>query len=114
MNQVYDAQAAELDWSALAAEQCPAGPVSTGVTTLAATDGREVGVWEHPAGTSTDVEQDEVFVVLSGRGRVVLEEGATLDLAPGTVGVLTAGTATTWIVDEPLRKVWIARGTASP
>ena len=74
---------------------------------LAATEALEVGVWEHAVGTSTDVEMDEVFVVLSGRGRVTLDDGRVLELSPGVVGVLAAGTATTWQIDEPLRKVWV-------
>lgn len=107
MTMVFDASATTLDFSPLDAEQCPDGPLSTGVASLARTEAVEVGVWEHPVGRSTDIEVDEVFVVLSGRGRVVLADGTTLDLGPGTVGVLEAGTATTWIVTEPLRKVWI-------
>lgn len=108
MNEVFDAVASELDWAALPPDQCPSEPVSTGVATLAETDFAQVGIWEHPRGTSTDVEQDEVFVVLSGRGRVHLADGGILELAPGVVGVLAAGTATTWVIDEPLRKVWLA------
>ena len=34
-------------------------------------------------------------------------DGRVLDLAPGVVGVLAAGTATTWVIEEPLRKVWL-------
>ena len=107
MNAAFDAVTAELRYADLPAEKCPAGPVSTGVTMLAATDALEVGVWEHPVGTSTDVETDEVFVVLSGRGRVTLDDGRVLELSPGIVGVLAAGTATTWEIDEPLRTVWV-------
>ena len=109
MNEAFDALAADLDWSALPAEKCPDGPLNTGVVVLAETAIVDVGVWEHPRGTSTDVEQDEVFVVLQGRGCVVLPDGSELALHPGVVGVLVAGTPTTWIIDEPLRKVWITR-----
>ena len=107
MNEVFDAADAELDWAALPPEQCPHGSISTGVVGLAETGFAQVGIWQHPAGTSTDVEQDEVFVVISGRGRVHLADGRVLDLAPGIVGVLAAGTATTWVIDEPLRNVWL-------
>lgn len=107
MNQVFDALAATLAVGPLDPAQCPDGPLATGTASLAQTQAVEVGVWEHPVGRSTDVEVDEVFVVLSGRGRVLLADGTALDLAPGTVGMLEAGTATTWIVTEPLRKVWI-------
>lgn len=115
MNSTFDAPDLPLEFAALPPEQCPAGPVTTGVATVARTGFAEIGVWEHPAGTSTDVEQDEVFVVLSGSGRVILDDGSVLSLRPGTVGVLTAGTPTTWVVDEPLRKVWLVpRSTTDP
>ena len=107
MNRVHNAHTAPLEWSDLSDEQCPDGPIRTGVWQDEDAAFAQVGVWEHPVGTSTDVEQDEVFVVLSGSGRVILADGSELILAPGTVGVLEAGTATTWIIDEPLRKVWI-------
>ncbi len=107
VNSAFDATDVPLEWSALPPAQCPDGPVSTGVARLARTATADVGVWEHPAGTSTDVEQDEVFVVLSGAGRILFDDGSALELRPGTVGVLAAGTPTTWVVDEPLRKVWL-------
>ncbi len=107
MNAAFDAVTAGLRYADLPAEKCPSGGIATGVTMLAATEALEVGVWEHPVGTSTDVETDEVFVVLSGRGRVTLDDGRVLELSPGVVGVLEAGTATTWEIDEPLRKVWV-------
>lgn len=111
MNATFDAIATPLTWSDLRPDQCPVGPLQTGVAALATTFAA-AGVWEHPVGTSTDVEQDEIFVVLSGSGHVELPDGSRLDLRPGTVGFLAAGTATTWIVDEPLRKVWIAAPTS--
>ncbi len=107
MTDTFDAVTADLRYTDLPAEKCPAGPIATGVTMLASTDALEVGVWEHPVGTSTDVETDEVFVVLSGRGRVTLDDGRVLELSPGVVGVLEAGVATTWQIDEALRKVWV-------
>jgi uncharacterized cupin superfamily protein len=109
MNRAYDAPTVPLVWAALDDDQCPDGPVSTGVGIVGNAAFASVGVWEHPAGISTDVEADEVFVVLSGSGRVILSDGSELALRPGTVGILEAGTATTWIIDEPLRKVWVAR-----
>lgn len=65
------------------------------------------GVWEHLPGTSTDVEADEVFVVLAGRGTVRFESGETLELAPGVVARLHAGEQTTWEITEALRKVYV-------
>ncbi|WP_320669376.1 cupin domain-containing protein [Patulibacter defluvii] len=70
-------------------------------------DGRVVrGIWQITPGVSTDVEADELFVVISGRATVEIEDGATLDLRPGTLGVLRAGDRTTWRVEETLRKVY--------
>ncbi len=109
-NGVFDAPSAVLEWDDLTPAQCPRGPVSTGVARLGSVAELTVGVWEHPVGVSTDVEQDEVFVVLSGSGRIELADGTALRLAPGVVGTLVAGTATTWVIDEPLRKVWITAG----
>ena len=104
---VFDAAAVEVPMKALPTDKCQDGGVSAGSSVLARTDAYEVGVWVHEAGRSTDVETDEVFVVISGRGRVILDDGTVLTLAPGSVGVLYAGTRTTWEIDEPLRKVWI-------
>ena len=103
MNRVFDATSAALRFTDLPQEKCPDGVLATGVDMLGTTDALEVGVWEHPVGTSTDIETDEVFVVLSGSGRVVLADGRVLELSPGTVGVLEAGTETTWQIDETLR-----------
>ncbi len=88
-----------------------AAGVTTGSTPLAGTDHLAVGIWEHSAGSSIDVEQDEVFVVLHGRGRIHLDSGEILELVPGTVGSLAAGERTRWEIDEAIRKVWICSRT---
>jgi uncharacterized cupin superfamily protein len=69
----------------------------------------EVGVWQHGAGASRDVEADEVFVVLSGRATVEVEGGPVLEVGPGDIGLLAAGARTTWTVHETLRKVYVLR-----
>ena len=71
-------------------------------------NGVEVGVWQLTPGEVTDVEVDEVFVVLSGAGSVTFEDGSRLELGPGAVVRLEAGDRTTWRVTEPLRKVYLA------
>lgn len=88
------------------AEQVVAGAPRTGYVEL--TDA--IGVWEHTAGASTDVEADEVFVVLSGAATVSFDDPdlAPLDLHPGAVARLTAGMRTVWTVHETIRKVYIA------
>ena len=64
------------------------------------------GIWEHTAGTSRDVEADEMFVVVGGRATVAVQDGPTFEVGPGDVGVLRAGDRTTWTVHETLRKVF--------
>lgn len=68
----------------------------------------EVGVWEITPGVVTDIEGDELFVVLSGAAVVEpLDGGEPLTLGPGSVGRFTAGTRTRWTVTETLRKVYV-------
>ena len=85
-----------------------AGAPTAAVVTLAELGGTEVGLWEMTAGTAHDTEVDEVFVVVSGRGTVEFEDGAVVELGPGTAVRLRAGERTTWTVTETLRKVWVA------
>ncbi len=85
------------------------GSPAAGSRALAAVAGVEVGVWEMSPGTATDVEVDEVFVVLSGSGTVSFDDdGEQVDLAPGSVVRLRAGEHTTWVVRETLRKIYVA------
>ncbi len=71
--------------------------------------GLAIGLWEHTPGVSTDVEADEVFVVLAGRATIAVEGGPTLEVGPGDVGQLPAGARTRWTVHEALRKVYVVR-----
>lgn len=83
---------------------------TAGATELGSIGDGTFGVWEISPGVSTDVEADEVAVVLSGRGTVEdLDTGAVVHLGPGTVLRLTAGTRTRWSITERLRKVYVAR-----
>ncbi|GAA2890794.1 cupin domain-containing protein [Nonomuraea rubra] len=67
------------------------------------------GIWEITPGVVTDVERDELFVVLSGRATIAVEGGTTVEVGPGDVCLLAEGAKTTWIVHETLRKVYQAR-----
>jgi uncharacterized cupin superfamily protein len=70
-------------------------------------DGRVVrGVWECTPRVVTDVEQDELFVILQGRATVEVEGGSTMELEPGVVGVLERGACTRWSVQETMPKVF--------
>ncbi len=104
---VVRAASAVLTPTPLDAAQVVAGDPVVGTLTVVAEGPLEVGIWEHTTGVSTDVESDEVFVVLSGRATVAVEGGPVLDLRPGDLGVLEAGARTTWTVHETLRKVYV-------
>jgi uncharacterized cupin superfamily protein len=69
-------------------------------------DGIERGIWEITPGVVTDVEADELFVVLSGRATIEFQDGPTLEVGPGDVVVLPEGAVTRWTVHETLRKVY--------
>jgi uncharacterized cupin superfamily protein len=103
---VYNATTTPVDHEPLPSEKNVSGTVTTGATDLGETDKLSTGVWEHSVGVSTDVENDEVFVILSGKGRIYVD-GEVLELSPGVVGTLYAGAATRWEIDETIRKVYI-------
>jgi uncharacterized protein len=102
----YDAHAVKPEHSPLPREKQVSNDPTTGSVDLGETDKLMTGVWEHSVGVSVDVEADEVFVILSGKGRVHVD-GKVLELAPGVVGTLYAGASTRWEVDETIRKVYV-------
>jgi len=107
-NQCVAAAAVPLEYTDLPAAQVVAGAPRVGSAELGTLGDHRIGVWEHSPGTSTDVEADEFFVVLSGAATVAFDDGTpSLQLSAGTVGRLAAGTATTWAVAETLRKIYI-------
>ncbi|WP_307861649.1 cupin domain-containing protein [Nocardioides xinjiangensis] len=65
-------------------------------------------MWEMTPGTATDVEVDEVFVVLSGSATLTFGDGEQVVLGPGSVVRLRAGEHTTWAVRETIRKIYVA------
>jgi uncharacterized cupin superfamily protein len=84
-------------------DQVVAGDPQVAALELARDAHRVAGVWEHGPGTCTDIEADEVFVVLSGRAGVQVAGGPPLELGPGDVAILVAGARATWTVHETLR-----------
>lgn len=66
----------------------------------------EHGIWELTPGTVTDVEADELFVVLSGSATIAFEDGPALEVGAGDVVKLPEGARTVWTVHETLRKVY--------
>lgn len=75
---------------------------------LAVHAGVSIGLWEAGPGVDTDVEVDELFVVLSGAGTVRFEDGESVDLRPGALVRLRAGERTRWEITERLRKLYVA------
>lgn len=107
MNRILDVSA-ELPVTPLEAAMVVDGTPAAGSRTLTTIAGVEIGVWEITPGTSTDVEVDEVFVVLSGVATVSFQDGETIELLAGTVVHLHAGDQTIWVVHETLRKIYTA------
>ncbi|GAA0411338.1 cupin domain-containing protein [Leifsonia naganoensis] len=104
-----DALALPLDHEEVADAQRVSGTPRTGLSELGSFGGSEVGVWEMTPGTMSDVESDELFVVIAGRATVeFVATGDILEIGPGDVVRLTAGDETVWTVTETLRKVWLA------
>jgi uncharacterized cupin superfamily protein len=83
-------------------------PLRTTSVELSEVGGVTVGLWSAGPGVDVDVETDEVFVVLEGRGTVTFEDGSVLALQPGAVVRLRAGDRTTWEIAERLRKLYVA------
>jgi uncharacterized cupin superfamily protein len=109
---VLDGAAAAISLESLGSAVVSGSPEAGGLE-LGSLGETEFGLWEHTVGTSTDVEADEVFVVLSGRGTVEIEAfddspAITLDLQPGSVVRLAEGMRTTWTITETLRKLYVA------
>jgi uncharacterized cupin superfamily protein len=106
---VVDAGSLALTHAPLPDEDVRDGAPTTAYAVLDDAGGIEVGVWEMTAGTASDIEEDEVFVVLSGRATVTFTAPALppVELRPGSVMRLTAGMRTVWTVSENLRKVSI-------
>ena len=103
-------RAAELfvEHEPVAPDQVAGGQPRTGVGRLGMFGDREVGVWEMTPGVMTDVEADEVFVVLSGSATVEFADGSpALQLRAGDVVRLAEGAQTVWTVTETLRKVYL-------
>jgi uncharacterized cupin superfamily protein len=104
---LIEAATVELEHEPLPAEQIVSGSPTTGILVLDDRDGRELGVWEMTPGVATDIETDEVFIVLAGRATVEGVAARPLELTAGAVVRLTEGMRTTWSVHETLRKVYL-------
>jgi uncharacterized cupin superfamily protein len=99
-----------LDRVSSADEQIIAGTPATAGCALGSIGGLEYGLWEMTPGTVTDVEADEVFVVIEGAGLLEFLDRSmpALTLAPGVIVRLGEGMNTRWTVTETLRKFYLA------
>ena len=88
--------------------QVVAGSPSTGSVDLDEDMG--IGVWEMTPGAMSDVEIDEVFVVVAGSATVEFVDPVlpSIELEAGAIVRLEAGMRTVWTVRETLRKVYLA------
>ncbi|MGR6090367.1 cupin domain-containing protein [Brevibacterium sp. CSND-B09] len=87
--------------------------VTTGFAELGTIGGADFGLWEMNAGAMRDIEGDEVFLVISGTGRIEFDEPRrdSIELVPGSLVRLVDGMKTRWYIDgTPLRKLFIAPG----
>lgn len=106
---VVAARELDIPLEALPGDQVVDGSPRAGAVALGTFAGQEVGVWEHTPGVSSDVETDELFIVLSGAASVFfIDEERTVHLEAGSVMQLVAGQRTEWTVTETLRKVYVA------
>lgn len=108
-NTLLAATAAHLEYTDVPADQIVAGSPRTGHLLLSEHKNRTVGVWEMTAGSMSDVEVDEFFVVIDGAATVqFLDDDTEIVLAPGDVVHLHEGSRTVWTVDDVIRKVYVA------
>lgn len=108
LNTAVNATHLDLDLDPLPAEQSVRGEPQTGATHLEVFGGLDIGIWEMTPGVMSDVEADEVFIVLSGSATIEFADGSPkLSVGPGSVGRLAAGAETVWTVTETLRKVYV-------
>lgn len=110
-DRLLDALTLELTYEPVPPSQVVEGSPSTGLWEADAGDGSEWGVWEMTPGAMSDVEADEMCVIIAGRGtleRTIDGDVTVHELSPGTALRLMDGEHTIWRVHESLRKVyWI-------
>lgn len=102
------AQDVDVPLTPVPAAQIVAGSPATGSVDLDEDMG--IGVWEMTPGAMSDVEIDEIFVVVAGSATVEFVDPAmpAIDLQQGSIVRLESGMRTIWTVRETVRKVYLA------
>jgi len=91
--------------------QLVAGTPETGGSELGKFGGTSYGVWEMTPGAMSDVEADELFIVIAGKATVLfLDTHETVSLTAGSTTRLQEGDRTIWTVTETLRKIYFTEG----
>ncbi|RAG64908.1 hypothetical protein DN536_36860, partial [Burkholderia multivorans] len=84
---------------------------TTAFADLGTIGGVDYGLWEMSTGAMRDIEGEEVFLVISGTGRIEFDdpERESVELSPGSLVRLEDGMRTRWYIDDsPLRNLFIA------
>jgi len=110
---LINATTLELGHEPVAAQQLVHGEPTTATVALGEHMGLELGVWEMTAGAMTDVEVDEIFIVLAGAATVEIAAfdglpARTLTPVAGDIVQLSEGMQTVWTVTETFRKIYLA------
>lgn len=121
VNAVVRAATVPVSLEAVPAADVVEGAPEQGILELGGLAGVDTGIWELRGGTVTDTEVDELFVVLSGGATIELlsepgvgagvgagAEPRVVEVGPGDVMRLVAGTRTRWTVADHIRKIYIA------
>jgi uncharacterized cupin superfamily protein len=106
-----DALAIAIPTDPVPAEQVTEGHPETGSVPLTEWDDRDVGVWVMTPGAMTDVETDEICIIIAGVGVVHRTlNGVRVEqaLTPGAVFQLLDDEETVWVVSETVRKIYLA------
>lgn len=109
-----DALDIQLTAEAVPEDQLVDGSPTTSAEHLGEIFGIEFGLWEMSGGVMSDIEAEELFIVLAGKATVKVEavngfKAEEFCLVPGSICHLREGMHTIWDVTEPLRKVYLAK-----
>ena len=107
MQRIVDTATLPIELAPVPLPQVLGGAPLVGATDVGPLAGASIGIWTHTVGVSTDIEVDEVSVIVSGEATVVINGGETVHLVAGTLLRLNEGDATVWTVTETLRKVYV-------